>query len=213
MATSDTVTVPKIKVGNWSPPASYTTGGVELDLSVAFSFLNAVKLEVETIGSLMPVMQVHSYNVDTSGAFAQGKAVIKLLRVRYDKITVGAVSGVPSGVTARNTKFAAGTTTGSGHTHAIDHDHPSVTTATPTVGGTGADGALGGVAVVGHTHTVDIANFIGSNTSATHTHDRSFEYDHDHGITHTETAASYVEVAAGTDLSTTVFRYRAYGQG
>lgn len=216
MATSDTVYVPKMVAGNFSPPSSYTTGGVLLDLSADFSFLNALKLDVETLGVLMPVIQVHTYNSDLAGAFAQGKAVIKFMRCRYDKTTVGAVASLPGGVTAQSAKFAAGTTTGSSHTHSIDHDHPSTTSGVviPQGGaGNNPDAAVGGPDLVGHTHTVDIAAFTGTSGAATHTHDRSFEYDHDHSITTTETAGVLTEVANGTDLSATVFRYLAYGQG
>lgn len=213
MSVQDTVTVPNIVYGDKAGPASYATGGFELDLTADLEFLDFLSVEIETNGSLLPCRFRYTRNQDTTGAFAPGKAVIKIMREQYDKLTFGNVSGLPGGVTAQSGKFAAGTTTGSGHTHSIDHDHPSTTSSTPTPSGVGvATGIVDADLPELHTHDVDIANFTGSSASDTHTHDRSFEYDHDHGLTETTTDTALTEVAAATNLSTTTLRYFAVGQ-
>ena len=212
MAVLDNINNVKASAGNISGPASYATGGFLLDLSATFSTLGSVELAIETLGSLMPVEYELTLNKDLSGVFAPGKAVIKLTRARYDKGTIGNVSGQPGGVTIQASKTATGTTTGSSHTHAIDHDHPSTTSATPTAGGTnGVNSALGQPAISTHTHDVDIAAFVGSSGASTHTHDRSFEYAHDHSNTQTSTNNTATEVASTTDLSGTTWRYFAIG--
>ena len=212
MSVSDIVTVPFIVYGNVSGPASYATGGFQLDLTASLSFIRYLSLEIETIGSLASDEYEVILNQDTTGTFAPGKATIKLLRDRYDKFSIGAVSGNPGGTTVQASKTATGTTTGSSHTHTIDHDHPSTTSSAPTAAGAGVDAAAAQPAVAGHTHTVDIAAFTGSSATGTHTHDRSFEYEHGHAIgTVTDTAVSLVEVANATNLSTTTWRYLAVG--
>lgn len=211
MAVVDTINNIKVTAGNISPPASYVAGGFLLDLSSTFSFFGNAELAIETAGSLMPIEYEITPNRDTTGAFAPGKAVIKLVRVRYDRATFGNVSNNPSGTTIQASKTATATTTGSSHTHSIDHDHPATTSSTPVAGGDGVNAALGQPGIATHTHSVDIPAFTGSSGASTHTHDRSFEYDHNHSTTQVSTNATATEVAAGTDLSTTVFRYAAYG--
>lgn len=212
MSTSDTVTIPFIVYGNVSGPASYATGGFELDLTASLSFIRFLSLEIETIGALTSDEYEVILNRDDAGAFAPGVATVKLLRDRYDKTTLGNVSGQPGGVTVQASKTATGTTTGSGHTHTMNHDHPSTTSSVPTAVAPGVDAAAAMAAVDEHTHAVDIANFSGSTASATHTHDRSFEYEHGHAIgTVTDTAVSLTEVANATNLSTTTWRYMAVG--
>lgn len=212
MSVSDSVSVPFIAYGNKSGPASYATGGFELDLTAQLSFVRYLSLEIETVGSLASDEYEVLLNRDTSGVFAPGKAVIRLLRDRYDKTTVGAVTGEPGSVSVRASKFATATTSGSSHTHSIDHDHPSTTSGTPTAAGSGVDAAAAAAAVAGHTHSVDVANFTGNSAATTHTHDRSWEYEHGHAVgTVTDTAVSLVEVANATNLSTTTWRYFAVG--
>lgn len=212
MATSDSVVIPFIVFGNKSGPASYAAGGFELDLTAQLSFVRYLSMEIETVGSLPSDEYEVLLNRDTAGVFAPGKAVIRLLRDRYDKTTAGAVSGQPASVTVQAAKFAAANTTGSSHTHSIDHDHPSTVSSTPTAAGAGVDAALAQPAVAGHTHAIDVPNFVGSSTATTHTHDRSYEYAHGHSLgTVTDTAVSLVEVANATNLSTTTWRYLACG--
>lgn len=209
----DTVTIPLIFTGNVSGPASYATGGFLLDLTASLSFVRFLSLEIETVGSLASDEYEVILNQDTTGAFAPGKATIKLLRDRYDKFSIGNVSGNPASTTVQASKTATGTTTGSAHSHSINHDHPSAETFSAIAGGTGVDSAVGAAAVVGHTHTIDIPAFTGtSSTSETHTHNRSFEYAHSHAVgTVTDTAVALTEVSAATNLSTTTLRYFALG--
>lgn len=212
MSVQDTVTVPLIVYGDKAGPASYAAGGFELDLTADLTFIDFLTVEIETNGALVPCRFRYTRNQDTTGAFAPGKAVIKIMREQYDKLTFGNVSGLPGGVTAQSAKFAAATTTGSSHTHAIDHDHPPTESGAVQTGGNAADAGAGGPVIAAHTHTVDIASFTGTSGSQTHTHDRSFEYDHDHGLTETTTDTALVEVAATTNLSTSTLRYFAVGK-
>lgn len=155
----------------------------------------------------------YDLNVDLTAAEAHGKAVIKIVRGRYDQATVGNVSGQPAGVTVRSAEAATATTTGSAHTHTMNHDHPSTTSGAATAGGSGVDTG-GAFAISAHTHAVDIANFTGSTASGTHTHNRRFEYDHIHSVsapTVTDVAAS--EMASATDLRAVTLRIIAIGFG
>lgn len=215
MATKDLVTIPKIVIGSVSPPSSYATGGFLLDLSASFVNLGAVRLSVETTGSLPPSHWQILYNQDTTGAQAYGKCVIKLMRHRYDKASIGAVSGNPSGTNVQAALFAAGTTTGSSHTHSQNHDHASITIGPAvTAGAPGVDAAAGQPATATHTHTADPPAFVGNTGASTHTHNRAFMYEHNHSFTETaNTDVTVTEVAATTNLSTTVFRYMAVGLG
>lgn len=212
MATTDTVTVPLVFTGNVSGPASYAAGGFLLDLTANMSFVRFLSLEIETRGSLLSDEYEITPNRDLAGVFSPGKAVVKLVVDRFDKFSIGNVTGKPSGVTVRAAKHAAGETTGSSHSHTIDHDHPNTTSSQPTAGGDGVGAAVGGIAIATHTHDVDIPNFTGSTPAGgLHTHDRSVEYDHNHAINNTETDASIVEVTAGTNVSGTTWRYFAVG--
>lgn len=214
MAVKDTVLIPKVIFGNVSPPASYATGGFLLDLSASFTNLGAVRLSVETVGLISPHHLEIRYNVDATGAQAFGMCVIKIVRHMYDKATIGAVSGLPSGVTGQSILFAAGTTAGSSHTHSITHDHPAMTIG-PAINaaGTGVDAAVGGDATATHTHTTDPPVFTGNSATGTHAHNRTTQYDHQHGLTEASTDVTQTEVDAATNLSTTVFRYMAVGLG
>ena len=213
MSTSDTVTIPFIVYGDKAGPASYATGGFELDLTASLSFVRFLSLEIETIGSLASDEYEVILNQDTSGVFAPGKATIKLLRDRYDKFSIGNVSGNPASTTVQASKTATGTTTGSGHTHTINHDHPDTASSVSTPSGAAVNATAGATtSMVNHTHTVNLANFTGSSASETHTHDRSFEYEHAHSVgTVTDTAVALTEVANSTNLSTTTWRYYAVG--
>lgn len=213
MPTLDTVTVPKIKAVNLSGPSSYTTGGFTADFSADFSFVRSVRLVIETRGNLVSDMyEVTAYNQDNTGAFAQGKCVIKLNKDMYDKMTMGNVSSQPGGVTVQASKTSTGTTSGSSHTHAIDHNHPSVESgAVATAQLANWNTAVGGGPLAAHTHTFDLDNFTGSSGANTHTHARSFEYAHTHPITQAETNVTITEVANATNLSTTVWRALVIG--
>lgn len=152
-------------------------------------------------------------NVDSAGSETFGKAMVKLVRERFDHATVGNVSGNPAGTTVQAALFAAGTTTGSSHTHAFDHDHPIESTTSTNAAGLGV--ATGGAFNIDdHSHTFDVANFVGTTTATTHAHNRAFEYDHDHSVSApTVTDVAATEVASGTDLRAVTFTMAAYGFG
>lgn len=209
----DTVTIPKIVVGNVSGPASYAAGGFELDLSASFAVLHFFKPVIETAGVLEAEEFEVGINQDTTGALSYGKVVIKIYRDRYDKFSIGAVSGLPAGTATQAAKFAAGTTTNSSHTHTIDHDHPATVSAAMTAAGGAVVSNAAGGAMELHTHSVNVPNFTGNSGANTHSHERSFEYEHSHSFTDAETDISLVEVAAATDLSGVTFRYIAAGYG
>lgn len=212
MATTDTINNKKIDTGNVSGPASYSAGGFVVDLSSVFSTLEFIELSVTTIGANLPPFHLEIQpNRDSSG-FSQGKALVKVMRDRYDKATVGVVSGNPGGTSVQAAKAATANTTGSSHSHSIDHDHPQTTSSTPVSGGNGVNSAVGQPGISDHVHLVDVAAFVGNTPSdGTHAHDRSFEYDHNHSVTNTETTSASVEITAGTNLSGTTWRYFGVG--
>lgn len=214
MATLDAGTGAKVKAYSFSGPASYATGGFLLDASADFSWIGMVDLVVVTRGVLPAVDHELLLNRDLSSVEAFGKATIKLVRGRYDKATFGAVTGQPGGVTVQAAKTAAGTSTGSSHTHTINHDHPSVESADVTAAGTiGVLLAAAGGAMRSHTHTFDVPAFTGSAINNQHFHDRSFEYDHAHSLTTATADLTAAEIANATDLSGVSFRALVYGFG
>lgn len=213
MPVTNITAIPKITTGNISGPASYSAGGFTLDLSASFSSLNFLKLIEETPGALPDVEYEVLMDRTASGAVAYGQVAIKLVRPRYDKFSIGNVTGLPSGVTAQTSKFAAATSTGSSHTHSTTHDHPATNSSTPTAAGLGVDSAAGRPDIAGHTHSVDVPSEVFTSGASTHAHDRSFEYNHGHGTTQAETDATLTEVANGTNLSAVTWRYLAVGQG
>lgn len=211
MSVSDSVTVPIVTYGNVSGPASYATGGFLLDLSATYSFIKFLSIEIETPGTILSDEYEIALNQDTTGAFAPGKAVIKLLVDKYDKMSVGNVSGNPASTTVEASKTATATTTGSSHNHTMNHDHPNTTSSTPTASGVGVATTVGGIAQTTHTHDVDVAAYTGNTSSDTHTHNRSFEYDHSHGTTSGLSDITPVEPTVGTNFSTVTWRYFAVG--
>src|SRR3990167_2084443 len=170
---SDTVVIPFIVYGDKSGPASYSTGGFELDLTASLSFIRYLSLEIETIGSLASDEYEVVCNANSSGVFTPGVATIKLLRDRYDKFSIGNVSGNPASTTVQASKTTTATTTGSSHNHTIDHDHGSQNTGTPTAAGAGVDAVIGGPNIAGHIHSAHIAAFTGTSTREAHLQDGS----------------------------------------
>ena len=211
MSVSDTATGARLAAADVTGPASYATGGFLVDFSADLTTLGFLELVPETVGSLPPCHLVYTLNRDLSGAVAHGKAVVQVLRDRYNEMSVGNVSGNPGGTTVQAAKAAAASTTGSSHTHSMNHDHPSTASSVNGTGGGAVVALAAGVALSAHTHTVDVANFTGNTAASTHTHDRSFEYEHDHPVTAAETNALSAEVAATTDLSGTTWRALAAG--
>ncbi len=212
--TTDTTTGAKVKAYSVAGPASYQLGGFLLDASADFSWLGYADCQISVLGVLGPCEFEVLLNRDLSSVEAYGKATIKVVRGRYDKATMGAVSGNPASTTVQGAKTATATTSGSSHTHTFDHDHPSVVSATETASGAlGVNLATGGGNMANHTHTFDVPAFTGSTTATTHTHDRSFEYDHSHSRTEGSVAVAAAEVANATNLSTCTFSILLYGFG
>lgn len=213
MATTDTITGLKAKVYSISGPASYATGGFAVSASADFSSILAIEPEITTRGSLPACDFEVANNVTTAGAESLGNGVIKIVTKTYDKATMGAVSGNPGGTTVQASKFAAATTTGSTHTHAIDHDHPATDSGAMIASGGAAAANAAGPALSTHTHSVDVAAFTGNSGTDGHTHDRSFEYQHSHSLSESTTDATATELTNGTDISTTTFTVTVYGFG
>lgn len=210
-----TINTPKIKVYSQTGPASYSTGGfVITGLTSDFSWIGHIEVAITTRGTLPAVNYEIFKNVNASNAESLGNGGIRILRGMYDRATLNAITGLPGGVTAQSSKFAAGTTTGSDHTHANDHDHGNVDSADNNSSGTGVTTNVGEPAADNHNHTFTIPAYTGSTGSSTHSHDRSFEYQHNHAVnTPTTTNVTITEVASTTNLSGVTFNFIVYGFG
>lgn len=213
MGTLDTATGAMVRAYSQAGPASYAAGGFLLDASGEFNWLGFVDVTVAETGSALEFGDVEILlNKDLSGAEAFGKAAIKLNRARYDRLTLSTQTGLPAGVTAQTAVFAAGTTSGSSHTHPIDHDHAAVNSSGVNAAG-GATNTGAGTELELHTHAnFNVANYTGSSGSSTHAHDRTFEYEHGHGLTSAATALTLTE-PTGVDLSAVTFKMLAVGFG
>lgn len=212
MPVSDTVHNKKIQTGNVSGPASYAAGGFVLDLSASLSTLEFLELSITTNGPNLPIHHIEIRTNQDGTGFAPGKALIKIMRDRYDKASAGNVTGQPGGVTVQAAKAATAISAGSAHVHSISHDHPATDSSEPVAGGNGVNAAVGGVAIASHVHSVDIPAFSGNTPSdGAHTHDRSFEYQHGHSVSTTETDSASVEMTPGVDLSGTTWRFLGVG--
>lgn len=216
MAVSDVTSGAKIKVYTVTGPASYATGGFLHDASADFSWIGFVDF-IQTVRDSDlngPFDYEILPNRDLASAEALGKVTIKLNKGQWDRETLGNVTGQPGGVTVQASKTATATSTS--HLHAIGHDHAAVTSANPVNSGTLGQllDALGAAnAMLTHTHSFDVANFVGNTASNAHTHDRSFEYDHSHSLTTAVTDVSLVEVPNTTNLSGATFKIVVYGFG
>lgn len=142
-----------------------------------------------------------------------GNLTVRIYKHMYDKLTaIGAVSGLPAGVTA---PASSGSTydANAAHVHSMAHDHAAATSATMTAAGGGAVlDAVGSKDILLHTHSFDPPNFTG-NTGAGSSHSHTWDniYEHAHATTLTETDPTLTEIANGTDLSGTTFSWRAIG--
>lgn len=191
-------------------PASYATGGFLVDFTATHSWLGFVLPTISVIGVLPDVEYEIATNVDASGAEAFGKAVVKLVRQRYQQGSSGAVSGQPGGVTVQASLTANTATT---HTHSINHDHGVVTSGPMIQLGNGSTAATSPDSL-GHTHDFTIPP-LSANTPAggSHSHNRAFEYDHNHPVTTAATDVSLTEIAASTNLSGVTFKVTGFGFG
>lgn len=211
-AVVDTPTGARWHAASVSGPASYAAGGFEVDMTGTLSVLGYLEPIVTTRGVLPGCMYEVTLNRDSTGAVVNGKAMVKVMRLRYDKATHGAVTGTPVGVAVPASLSSTGGSGGSGHNHSIAHDHPNTTSSVNNTGGGAVVSAGGGPALSAHTHDVNLANFTGNtSTTGTHSHQRAFEYDHDHSTTTTGTAVAYTEIAAATNLSGVTWKMLVVG--
>lgn len=193
--------------GQWEE-ASYTTGGFTIDLSVTFSSLNFLDI-AETIGA--PPSQSIEYVIVLNSPSA-GKAKVKMLRHRYEKVTaIGNSANAPSGVTIQ-TVSGQTSSSESSHTHAIDHDHGSFNSGSPSDSGVDTLLAVSVVNLTAHTHELDLPNLTGaSGAGGSHNHTDNTIYQHSHDLTYTGTDETQVELTNGTSLAGIVWDICAMG--
>lgn len=165
-------------------------------------------MQIKTEGSL-PDGRL-DYELDAPTA---GKVRVKINAYQQDILTtVGNITGQPSGVTVRATSGGDSVAEAT-HTHAIDHNHASFASAVNAnnAGGQTLLDALG-PNLSTHTHTLDLANLTATSGAGTsHMHRDNTLYRHQHALGYTSTNSSVAEVANGTNLSTTVWYFCAFG--
>lgn len=191
-----------IETGQYTGPASYSTGGFTITTGLAA--VDYGRVEIKTIGANLP--PCHAEYSRSGAGFT-----VKLMRHRYDKTgtSVGAVAGLPAGVSAAAT---SGQTydADAAHVHTIDHDHAAATSSAVITGGTGVNTTLGSGNLSTHTHSFDVTLFSGnSGAGSSHVHTNNNIYEHQHSLTNTETDLSTSELPNGTDISGTTFIYFA----
>lgn len=193
-----------VETNTFTGPASYATGGIVI--TTTLSTVNMFDIQIQTadadLNSFRPVVSRNS-----PGA---GQVTVQLMRKQYDKLTdVGAVSGLPSGVTARST--SGGTyDANTDHVHPNDHNHTAATSATMAgaAGGALLD-AVGSKDILIHTHSFDPPAFTGDVGTTTHTHTLNSIYQHQHTVTNTETTVSLSELPNATNISGATFIWYA----
>lgn len=195
--------MPRIETNTFSGTSSYPTGG--FTINTGLTTCDFLDVEVLVQGANL---NHHHIEVSRSGA----NATVKIMRHRYDKspANTGAVTGLPSGVTASSSSGQTYDASGN-HLHTIDHDHPAKQTSSPNGGAGGTPlNAAGSSTVTTHTHNADPPNFTGNSGNENgHTHTWNNIYQHQHSITNTSTDPTLTEIANGTNLSTTTFNYIA----
>src|SRR3990167_2708148 len=191
-------------------PTSYPTGGFVIDLTKTFSSINFFDNPVVKKGSRGSLPAVR-YEITRNSPTA-GKVTVKIVRKRYDRTsTVGNVSGQPAGVTVQATAGVVSSSE-STHTHSIEHNHGSFTSATPSLGGAEVLLGLSVENNTTHTHTLDIPNLTGTSGAGTsHNHTDNSIYQHQHAITQTSTNYASSELPNATNISTTTFYICAHG--
>ena len=190
-----------VETGSTAGPASYATGG--FTIATGLAAVSFADVQVQTVGANLPPCH---FEFTRSG----GNITVKAMRHRYDEpgASVGAVSGLPAGVSAAaasGQSYDANTT----HLHTINHDHGATTSAAPTAGGVGVNTLLGSGNLSTHTHSFDVPNYTGNSGTTTHVHTFDSLYEHQHAVTNTQTDEISSELPNGTDLSGTTFLYLA----
>lgn len=184
---------------------TYSTGGINIDLSSAFSTINFANIQVQTPASL-PAVRFH-YNISAA------TLNIQFYKIQYTKVTaIGNVTNQPSGVTVQSSSGQTSSSE-SAHTHSIDHDHPSFSSAAPTAGGAGVTTVVLGPNMTSHTHTLDLPNFTGTSGAGTsHNHTDNTIYEHGHSVTQPATSMdASTQLANGTSLSGVIVNLFATG--
>ncbi len=186
-------------------PASYAAGG----FTIATGLTNCGVLDIQLIapGANLPACRLEV----TRNSPSAGNVKVKVMVESYQKVpsTLGAVSGLPAGVTARAT--SGGTYNTTTHTHAIDHDHPATAA---SAGPTSQTAATLAVAlqpnVTTHTHTLDLPNLVANAVVETaHVHTWDNVYQHQHSLTNTQTDVALAELTAATDISGATWQWMA----
>lgn len=185
-------------------PASYSTATGWV-IATGLGTVQHGKVVVAVPGANLPHCE---FRYSRSG----GDLTVRIYRHMYDKLTsLGAVTGLPSGITAAATSgqtYDANTD----HIHGIDHNHAAVTSSqmAGASGGALLD-AVGSKDILTHTHSFDVPNITANSGTTTHTHTWDNIYQHQHTATLTETDPTLTEIANGTNLSGTTFLWRAIG--
>lgn len=184
-------------------PNPYATGG--FDIVTGLTTVAFFSIGVEIAGNIGQASFDIALNTPSAGSVR-----IKVMQTDYDQqTTIGSPTGYPAGVTNRTS--SGGTYDTVSHTHTMDHNHA----VTPASGApTGATAFTLALALQPnsstHTHTVDLPNFTASVVAeSAHTHTWNNIFQHQHALTNTQTDTAAVELANGTNLSTSRFNYLA----
>ena len=190
---------------NVNGPNPYTTGGFVVATglaSVAF-FSVTTRQAGSNLGQARFQITLNSPS--------PGSVTVKVLQQDYDKVTaVGSPTALPSGVSVRST--SGGQHDAVSHTHNYNHNHLVTPASTTPAGANAATLALAlQPNATTHTHTVDVPLSTGLVTvaEAAHLHTWDSIYQHQHAITNTTTDLALVELANGTNLSTTKLNFLA----
>lgn len=209
MAVLDAVNNLKVVTKSITGPASYATGGFAVDASADLSILGFMLVTI-TAGTMVGHEIEIDVDVSTAGAESFGRGVIKIVKHTVPQASMGNVSGQPGGVTVQAALTANAVST---HTHALDHDHGTVTSAVEAQSGAGSPAAAS-PDHLNHTHDFTIpALVLASAAGGSHGHNRPFEYEHNHVTNLTVTDVTATEMTAGTNLSGVTFEVVCFGFG
>lgn len=170
-------------------------------VTTGLSTVAALDVRVSVPGANLGAIQFHV----TPNSPSAGQATIKAMRRNFSKLSFGAPTGLPSGVTAP-TSSGQSLTSESAHTMDITHGHNASAASgalqDAAAGQTVTQALTGGVNTSTHTHTVTIssASFT-SGAGSSHTHLWDNIYAHLHNFSNAATDTALAELANGTDLS------------
>lgn len=185
-------------------PASYTGGGftVVTTLTTVASF----DAWIDTAG---PNLGAVSFEFILNSPSA-GSVKVKVLQEKFNLLdSLGGPTGLPAGVTSPASS-GSNVATETPHSHAIDHDHPIVTSGLLSGGlGTVTQALLNAVNSSTHTHTVDLALLTGTSGTQTHQHTWNNIYAHAHTVTQSTVDVGLTQIIGGTNLSGALLNYIA----